>query len=135
MKKLISYWCFYTFVAALVAFPISLVAPRIVTVWCMFLGLVSGYYLFRDTLNKLQVVGRFYWIARDNSKAPFISVGFMRELESPWRSGKGIQVTIQRWSFQLGVCKSNRYINELDGQLAAMGGRMLETPPEEIGTW
>jgi hypothetical protein len=102
---------------------------------CLLLS--SSYFVFRDTLNVLQVVGPVYWISRDNVQAniPFVSVGFMRELDTPWRVGKGIQITKGSYSFQIGVCHRLHYTNPIDGQLAAMDGRLMDTPPEEIGTW
>lgn len=92
---------------------------------------------FRDTINYLWVFGPIYWITRDfvNPNTKRISVGFMRETNEPWRVGKGIQIHGFGYTFQIGVCKKTHYENSLDGELSVVGGRFLETPPEEIGNW
>ena len=91
------------------------------------------YFLFRNTLNVLQVVGPVYWIAKETtSKAsPMVAKGFMHETSYPWRSGKGLQV---RWgfkTFQVGICHKQNY-DETEGMLSAVQGRFMDLTPIEI---
>lgn len=96
-----------------------------------------SYLLFKDTLNKLQAVGPVYWITRDivPKKTPIVTIGFMHEIDFPWRKGKGIQIRIPRRTFQLGVCHKGTDLDETTGTLSAVGGRFMDTPPTEIGEW
>lgn len=93
------------------------------------------YFIFRNTLNKLQIVGPIYWITKNNvSKAqPVVAVGFMHETSEPWRAGKGIQVRFGSRSFHVGICKKHDY-DEVSGILSATKGRFLELSPSDIGT-
>lgn len=137
MNKIIGYGWFAVLVTSTVLLPLSIVYGFRDPLGYACFMLSSAYFVFRDTLNKLQVVGPLYWISRDNTpkNVSVVSVGFMRELESPWRYGKGIQFTVKNRSFQVGFCKPRYYKNPIEGQLAAMGGRMMEATPEEIGNW
>ena len=98
---------------------------------------LSGYIVFKDTLNLLQAIGPVYWVYRDYvpPHTPFVSIGFMRETSAPWRIGKGLQISAFSRCFQVGLCKKRHYQNPIDGELAVVGGRFMETPPEEIGNW
>lgn len=78
-----------------------------------------------------------YWIIRDYEKGTgfHIGSGFMRELDFPWRMGKGIQITLHKRSMQLGLCKKTRYRDEEEAQLGVLGARFMNTEPTEIGNW
>lgn len=98
----------------------------------VMLTLWTGY----KNLNSVWITGPIYWIVRDikQSKLP-ISVGFMRQTSYPWKTGRGIQVQIHKYSYQIGVCRKSRYIDDQSGLLFAVKGRILETPITEIGEW
>ena len=108
------------------------VSPRLIGFAVLF-----GYYLFRGTLNLVQAVGPVYWISRDYEKSQGfrIKMGFMREIDSPWRMGKGVQVSLHKRSFQLGLCKKTPYRNEQEAELGILGARFMDTEPTEIGYW
>lgn len=95
------------------------------------------YLLFRDTLNRLQYIGPVYWITRDNTPkgTPLLSIGFMRQTSFPWKIGKGIQVSLHKYSFQLGICKKSNHYDEEEGILGALGGRYLDTSTKDIREW
>lgn len=107
----------------------------------LFVGLaglsVFGYLLFNNTMNILQGVGPVYWITRNNSlgATPFISMGIMREVGPPWRVGKGLQITVKPYAFQLGVCRKESYNSVEEGELGALGARYMDETPKELGTW
>jgi len=105
--------------------------------WLFVLVLITGYLLFKDTLNLVQAVGPVYWISRDYEKSQGIKVntGFMREIDSPWRMGKGIQVSIHKRSFQLGLCRKTPYKDIQEAELGVLGARFMDTEPTEIGYW
>lgn len=95
------------------------------------------YLLFRNTLNRLQYIGPVYWITRDNTPkgTPLLSIGFMRQTSFPWKIGKGIQVSLHNYSFQLGICKKSNHYDEEEGILGALGGRYLDTSTKDIREW
>lgn len=101
------------------------------------LWVTCSYLLFRNTLNSLQVAGRIYWIVRDYipTNTPIICKGFMRETDSPFRTGKGIQVRIPKRTIQVGVCDRGVAEDEIGGLVYAMQGRLLKDSPHKIGNW
>lgn len=137
MKKLIGYGFFSQFVVSLVLVPLVAWKEPKGLFFVMSSLIISGRVVFKDTLNRLQAIGPVYWITRDYvpSTAPLVGLGFMRETQAPWRTGRGLQVKALSKTFQIGVCKRQHYKNPLEGELSVVGGRFMETPPEEIGEW
>lgn len=96
-----------------------------VTVW-------TGY----RHINSLWTVGPVYWIVRDTkSSKHIISSGFMRQTSYPWKTGYGIQIQVQKYSYQIGLCRKSKASDDQSGLLFAVKGRILETPITEIGDW
>lgn len=95
-----------------------------------------GYLVFKDTLNKVQSVGRLYWIVRDHcpNNGPWFGRAFMHEVDPPWRHGKGLQLKVFKRYIQVGICKKHQY-DEATGILAAVQGRFLDIEPIDIGKW
>ena len=56
--------------------------------------IVGGYFLFRNSMNLFQKVGRVYWITRNNMtrEQPFISRAFLAHDTPPFWQGKGVQI-------------------------------------------
>lgn len=135
-KKALCYIPFTAWLTSVVTFvPLLLIVgwPSLL----LFPSILSlGYLVFKDTMNKVQAVGRVYWIIRDNATpgTPAVSRGFMHEIDPPWRHGKGLQIRVLRWNIQVGVCKSHDY-DEESGILAAVQGRFLDVTPIDIGKW
>lgn len=132
LKNSLQYSPLVGFVGSLVAGPFFL--PLLT---CLVIFAISSYFLFKDTLNKLQAVGPFYWITRDlvPPNTPLLSKGFMHETDFPWRHGKGIQIRIPHRTFQIGLCKKHKQLDDQEGVLAAVQGRFMDIPPTEIGEW
>lgn len=89
-------------------------------------------------MNKLKSLFGLYFIVRDTGKKkdPKVAVGFMRQTGYPWKAGRGIQLRINKYVIQFGICRSNKTIQEdWDGLLYAMKGRVLEEKPKDIGSW
>jgi hypothetical protein len=89
-------------------------------------------------LNVVYGLGPFYWILRDNGvkKMPVVSSGWVHELGGYWRKGKGMQVRISKYVFQVGICKKpQKKMDEQDGLLYALDGRMMDVKSQEIGDW
>jgi hypothetical protein len=91
-------------------------------------------------MNNLHTIGPIYWVLKDNatSKTPKLAMAFMRQTGSPWRVGRGIQLKMNKYSFQIGLSKKAKTtddLGELDGLLYAMQGRVMETSVLEIGDW
>lgn len=137
MKKIIGYGFFSQFVISVVLLPVAIwKEPK--ALYFIFASLIiSGRAVFKDTLNVLQGIGPVYWITRDYvpDHTPIVCMGFMREIDSPWRTGKGPQFRVLNRTFQVGLCRKHHYQNPTEGELAVVGGRFMETPPEEIGEW
>ena len=97
--------------------------------------LITGYCY----INSLWTFGPVYWILRDSGKKKdkIVSIGFMRQTSSPWRTGKGLQIRFNKYIFQLGFCKkSNQTVLDDDnGLLYALKGHQLTTPVKEIREW
>lgn len=87
-------------------------------------------------LNSVWIAGPLYWVIRDfkTSKYP-ISIGFMRQTSQPWKTGRGIQIQVHKYSYQVGVCRKPKNMDDQAGLLFAVQGRILETPITEIGEW
>lgn len=112
----------------MIGMAIVITSASIVTMVTIWTGL-------RHT-NSVWVVGPFYWIVRDfkTSKYP-ISLGFMRQTSSPWNTGRGLQIQVYKYSYQIGVCHKAIQMDDQSGLLFAVKGRILETPSTEIGEW
>lgn len=80
---------------------------------------------------------KLYWIARNNGKKgdPRISKGFMRQTSEPWLVGSGLQVRFGKYIFQIGICGKPKKLDDQDGLLYAMQGRVMDVEPKEIGIW
>jgi len=67
---------------------------------------------------------------------PVISTGWVHELGGHWRKGKGIQIRMRKYVFQFGVCKRVKApMEEQDGLLYALDGRMMDVKSQDIGEW
>jgi hypothetical protein len=99
---------------------------------------VGAYFLFKDTLNRIQYVERLrlYWITKDNA-APGtrrITKAFMRQTSPPWHRGSGIQVRLGKYTFQVGVLQITDQVfdDDFDGLLYQLDGHELAVPAEDI---
>lgn len=110
----------------------------IVTILMVVVTIVTVLSAHRH-INTLWVFGPFYWILRDteySNKLRFpIRLGFMRQTTPPWRIGYGVQVKVHKYFYQFGVCRKPKNVDDTNGLLYAVKGRILETPIKEIGEW
>lgn len=136
MNKIVGYGVFWTFV---LSFTLSWWALFTWQLWMLFgyiiLSVACGIHVFKDTLNLVQGVGFVYWVTRDTHKGFSLSIAFMRETDSPWRTGRGLQIGIGKHSFQIGFCRRNKTENEAEGLMRAVKGRRLHYRPKEIREW
>lgn len=107
----------------------------LVTLLTILLFALGAYFLFRDTMNRLQYLGKLYWITRDNGKPGTKHIafdGFMRGTSPPWKVGRGVQLRWGRYTFQVGICHDGPPAEtELDGLLNVLGGRYLDVEEEQ----
>ena len=72
-----------------------------------FALVVGAYFLFRDTMNKIQYIEhlRIYWITRDTGGKgdKIVTRAFMRQVDEPFWRGKGVQVRVGKHTFQTGL--------------------------------
>jgi len=135
MKQISLYLALITFVCFIPILVFSLFTSAPLLLVSLVILSLSGYPVFKDTLNVVQGVGFVYWILRDTHKGFSISKGFMRETSVPWRTGVGLQVGLGTYSFQVGVCRKGQYGTEAQGLLKALKGRELHHKPKELGLW
>ena len=88
-------------------------------------------------MNNLYVFKRIYWIVKNTGKKgePLVASGFMRQTASPWLTGNGIQFRLGRYSLQVGICGNPQKLDDKDGLLYAMQGRVMDIEVEKIGEW
>ena len=138
MKKLIGYGSLSLFVASFLLSPVAFSLWGTQGLWlCAITANTFGRIVLKDTLNILQVVGPFYWITRDYvpKGTRFASIGFMKQIDEPWRVGTGLHFNLWKRTFQIGICHKQHYTNSMDGELSVVGGRLMDTAPTEIGAW
>jgi hypothetical protein len=96
---------------------------------------VGAFFLFKDTMNKLQYVEylRLYWITRDIGVkgTPIICKATMRGTGAPYWRGRGIQFRCGKLTFQVGVLKVR--VDSLESQISAVG--WLDTPTKQLRKW
>ena len=96
--------------------------------------LVGFYFLFKDTLNRVQYIQavRLYWITRDDGivGSPVLSKAFMIQTAQPWWNGKGVRLRAGKYTFQIGVL-THRGESLLD----QLGGRDLDDDARRIRDW
>ena len=138
MKKLIGYGSLSLFVASFLLSPVAFSLWGSQGLWlCVITANTFGRIVLKDTLNTLQVVGSVYWITRDYvpKGTRFASIGFMKQIDEPWRVGTGLHLNLWKRTFQIGICHKQHYTNSMDGELSVVGGRLMDTAPTEIGAW
>jgi hypothetical protein len=88
-------------------------------------------------MNNLYVYKKLYWIIKNTGKSgdKFISDGFMRQTSPPWLVGRGVQIRVGKYVLQIGTCGDAKELDEQNGLLHAIQGRVMETNPDEIGAW
>ena len=135
MRKTIGYILFWSFVVCVFYTIWGIAVNNRFFLVTLPLSVFLGHYVFRGTLNLVQGVGFVYWIVRDTHKGFSLSIGFMRETDYPWRTGRGLQIGVGKYVFQFGICKRNKAHNEIMGLTMAVKGRELHHKPTEIREW
>ncbi len=135
MKRLFGYTAIWLFIILLFYSVYAIFTKQNLLIVSLPLVLFLGVYLFKGTLNLVLGLGFIYWVMRDTHKGFSISRGFMRETSHPWRTGRGIQIGLGKYVFQIGICKRNNVISEMNGLLNALKGRELHYKPKEISEW
>jgi hypothetical protein len=95
---------------------------------------MGPYYLFRDTMNKIQYLEciHTYWITRDNAApgTPFIAKAYMRQTAEPYWRGRGVQFRVGTHTFQVGHLTMK--VNSLEAQI---GRGWYDYTPKELRPW
>jgi len=135
MKRLLGYTAIWLFIISLFYSVYAIFTKQNLLIISLPLVLFLGVYLFKGTLNLVLGLGFIYWVLRDTHRGFSVSRGFMRETNHPWRTGRGIQIGLGKYVFQIGLCKRNNVISEMHGLLNALKGRELKHKPKEIREW
>lgn len=95
---------------------------------------VGLYFLFKDTMNRLQYVAtlRIYWVTKNNAVegTPLVSRARMYHTAPPWWQGKGIQFRFRNYTFHFGVLTG-----KAENLLQQLGGRDLDVGAKELRNW
>lgn len=126
--------------APLLVLPTSLAMVPFVRGWSVAAAIgvatLSGWLLFRDTMDLVQGVGRLYWLTRQTSARRLgVRFSYMRETDYPWRTGRGLQLVVPYRTFQIGICRPSKHYTVEDGLLHSLAARRLPTEPEDIREW
>ena len=135
MKRLFGYLAFWCFILSLLCSIYAIFVKQSLLFASLPVAGILGVYLFKGTLNLVLGIGFIYWVLRDTHKGFSMSFGFMRETNYPWRTGNGVQIGLGKYVFQIGFCKRNNAIDEMNGLLNALKGRELQHKPKEIREW
>ena len=135
MKRLLGYTAIWLFIVSLLYSVYAIFTKQDLLIISLPLVLFLGVYLFKGTLNLVLGLGFIYWVLRDTHRGFSLSRGFMRETNHPWRTGRGIQIGLGKYVFQIGLCKLNDAISEMNVLLNALKGRELHYKPKEIREW
>jgi hypothetical protein len=136
LRCILPYTPFIGWLTSSLLFTPTLIVVGWPALWLLPVATYLGWLVFRNTLNKVQAIGRVYWVIRDYvpDVTPRISRGFMHEIDPPWRHGKGLQIKAFGRTIQVGICRQHNF-DETSGILAAVQGRFLDTEPIDIGKW
>ena len=102
-----------------------------IAVTIVTLLVVGGYFLFRDTMNRIQYIERIklYWVTRDIADGgPWIKNAWMRQTEAPYWRGEGIEFRAGKYTFQIGKLKAKS--TSLHQQISNL--TEFDLAPEEI---
>lgn len=135
MYKIVGYGIFWAFVVSVLLSVYMLLTNPFYALFFVPFSVMCGVHVFSGTLNLVQGIGFVYWVTRDTHKGFSLSIGFMRETDYPWRTGKGIQIGVGKYSFQIGFCRRHNPNNEIMGLTNALKGRELHYQPKEIREW
>lgn len=101
----------------------------------MLAGLLvaGGYFLLRDTMNKIQYVEclHLYWITRDLPTPWGVHRSFMRQTAAPYWRGRGLQIGTGKHSFQFGILTMK--VDSLEAQISTLG--WLDIEPKHLRKW
>jgi len=95
---------------------------------------IGSYYLFRDTMNRIQYIEtiRLYWITRDaDPGGPHIKKAWMRHTSPPYWRGEGIEFRAGKYTFQVGILQKK--MPSLEHQLSEMPD--FDPSVKEIKEW
>lgn len=96
---------------------------------------VGSYFLFRDTMNKIQYIAhlRLYWVTRDTGVPgdSFVRKAWMRQTAAPFWRGTGVEFRLRTHTFQVGILGSKG--RDLQHQLSNLDE--FDPQVEEIRRW
>jgi hypothetical protein len=82
---------------------------------------------------------RFFWVAWgfQTERTPLVSSAWLRTLDDdPALVGRGLAFRVGKIrTLRAGLCREMKIAPEEDGQVRTWWSTVLETSPEEIGTW
>jgi hypothetical protein len=105
-----------------------------IVILILVLLIVGSYYLFRDTMNRIQYIERIhlYWVTRDTDPGgPHIKKAWMRHTSPPYWRGEGVEFRAGKYTFQVGVLKEK--VPSLEHQISNIPE--FSPPVHEIREW
>lgn len=99
--------------------------------------MIGAYFLFRDTLNRIQYLERLgiYWITRNTAtnEMPRFSKAFMRTTSAPYWRGRGVQVRYWRYVTQVG--RLTMRVDSLHAQISDNPTLVDGVKPKDLRKW
>lgn len=86
--------------------------------------------------SQIRGAGPVYWAITTNPARRWVELGFVREIDPPYRWGKGLRVKLgSERTLDFGLCRRRKYEHPYEAIQAAVDGRDVDTRPPEIGDW
>lgn len=89
---------------------------------------------FSDDMKQVHGLGPVYFF-RAQCDSRRLQRGFIREIDPPYRRGKGLQVRVFGNVFGIGLCRRVRYANEYEAVRDALEASDIVESAENIGDW
>lgn len=92
-----------------------------------------------DDMKQVHGIGLFYFVVHRNKPQHFIMRAGMREIDPPYRWGRGIEIRLLGRTLGVGLCRRKKFVHEYDAIREAMDGRDISENTThmapEIGDW
>lgn len=85
--------------------------------------------------SQIRGAGPFYWSVTNNPARHWVERGFVREIDPPYRWGKGLRIKLGQRTFDFGLCRARKFEHPYEAIEAAVEGRDTGAKPPDIGDW
>jgi hypothetical protein len=90
---------------------------------------------FSDDMKQIHGLGPVYFFATDKGESRLIQRGFVREIDPPYRRGRGVQWRFFGRVVGLGLCRRKKFANDYEATKAALEAHDVDADAPKIGDW